>query len=199
MDTLIWYWIASFVDENQIWQSKKDLLNLLTAKILVLRWVCMTSLDSTLYYSRWWYLLIVAALSQLIGNVEVVLLQRQRKEKHLSSGFKLSFIITLFSLRNTYTFRYIYLERYGTSTFHLIKFYVLIIWGMKFESVGKVNLEDGEYYDYDDDANESISVTQIRNSCFCLSDLFVCCLVFRPSNSDHPLACRWYMFILEIV
>jgi len=27
----------------------------------------------------------------------------------------------------------------------------------------EVNLEDGEYYDYDDDANESISVTQISH------------------------------------
>ena len=35
-----------------------------------------------------------------------------------------------------------------------------------FESIGKVALEDGEYYDYDDDANESISVTQIRNGLF---------------------------------
>ena len=46
-----------------------------------------------------------------------------------------------------------------------------------------------DIYD-DDDANESISVTQIRNSCFRLSDMFVYCLVFRTLVSDHPLACR---------
>ena len=62
----------------------------------------------------------------------------------------------------------------------------------------KVNLEDGEYYDYDDDANESISVTQIRNSCIRLSDMFVCCLVFKSLVSDHPLACRWHTIIPEI-